>query len=92
MAGLAAINRMDLAGPDKGRGSGIGMTAHAIIRYCGGAGDIGIDLDRDAVAMSVAGEVGAMTLDAGATLAEVDSGVAMAVDTNSAGAVNRIMA
>ena len=68
------------------------MTAHAIIRYWCGAWDIGIDLDRGGMAMGMAVEVGAMALGAGAALAEVDGGVAMAVDTHPAGAVDWIMA
>ena len=68
------------------------MTAHAIIRYWGGAGDIGIDLDRGGMTMDMAVKVGAMALGAGAAFAKVDGGVAMAVDTHPAGAVDRIVA
>lgn len=92
VTGHAAIDFMNLAGRAEGRGGGIGVAAQAVLGGSGGACLKGIDLDRGIVAVGVSVKVGAMALDAGAAFAEVDGGIATAVDPDSAVAVDWIMA
>lgn len=87
MTGAATIGSMDLTGINEGRGGGV-VAANAV----GGEraqGDVLFDLG--AVVMGVVAEVTRMAGGAGATLAEVDCGVAMATRANDPGAVFRGM-
>ena len=88
MAGSATLGRMGLANAYEGRGGG-GMAARAV---CCGRGSSQVFLDLVSMAVDVAVEIGGMTLDAGATIAAIDRGIAMAIDPNPATAVFWVMA
>ena len=86
MAGGTAVFPMDLEVSGKGRGRS-GVTAHAVGR---GWGSGHVFLDPGGVVVLVAVEVRRMALGAAAALAAINGGVA--IDANSAVAVDRVVA
>lgn len=88
MAGCAGIGGVNLAVTDKRRVCG-GVAAYAISR-CGGCGNVLFDLGVVIVGVTV--EICDMALNAGSTIAAVDCGIAITVNTNSASSVRWVMA
>ena len=84
VAGGATLGGMDLANADERCGGG-GVAANAIGRAREG-GDVLFDLGR--VVVIVFGKVAGVTLIAGAAVAAIDSGIAIAVSTYDACAVD----
>jgi len=88
VAGGAAIGGMDLTCSDEGRCRGRDIAMVAADTVLGNCVEFRILLNRTAVVVVMAKEVIGMALDAGATPAAVESGVAVTVDADNAGAVD----